>query len=452
MDPDSFLSLFTGDVSIHPLTLGAIIALIVAAFLLLISGYMSASEIAFFSLKPNDIRILREGKNKADQMIIDLMKDSSRLLATILIINNFVNIGTVTLCGFFFNTIFDFSHSPFLGFFALTIALTAIILLFGEVMPKVYAGQRSLSFSRFAAPGLIFFRKLCYPLATVLIRSTNVVNKRVMAFSHHSTISMDELSQALELTSDEEMEGEMEILEGVIKFRDKKACEVMTPRVDICDLDILSSFSEVLDKVRESGYSRIPVYADSHDNIRGILYIKDLLIHLDKPDTFRWQTLIRPAFFVPENKRIDLLLEEFKKSRVHMAIVVDEYGGISGLVSFEDVVEEILGEISDEYDEEEPNFKRIDEDTYDCEAKILLPDFYKITGVDEDDFEDVTGEADTLGGLILELKGEFPVKDEVIVYKKYEFAILGVNDRRILKVRFHVVKKEEGEGDETSND
>lgn len=451
MDPDSFLSLLTGDVTLHPLTLGAIIALIVSAFLLLISGYMSASEIAFFSMGPNDIRVVREGKMKADLMITDLMKDSSRLLATILIINNFVNIGTVTLCGFFFTTVFDFSRSPLLGFFCLTIALTAVILLFGEVMPKVYAGQRSLAFSRFAAPGLIFFRKLCYPLATLLIRSTNVVNRKVMAYSHHSSISMDELSQALELTSDEEMEGEMEILEGVIKFRDKKACEVMTPRLDICDLDILASFSRVLATVRESGYSRIPVYSDSHDNIRGILYIKDLLIHLDKPDTFRWQTLIRPTLFVPETKRIDLLLEEFKKSRIHMAIVVDEYGGVSGLVSFEDVVEEIVGEISDEYDEEEPNFKQIDEQTFDCEAKILLIDFFKITDVDEDDFEDVSGEADTLGGLILEIKGEFPVKDEVITYKNCKFTILEVNDRRILKVRFHVVKIEKEE-EETPND
>ena len=204
-------------------------------------------------------------------------------------------------------------------FLCLTVVLTAVILLFGEVMPKVYAGQRSLAFSRFAAPGLVFFRKLCYPLATLLIRSTHLVNKKVMAHSHPSAISMDELSQALELTSDEEMEGEMEILEGVIKFRDKKACEVMTPRLDICDLDIHSSFTEVLDMVREYGYSRIPVYSDSHDDIRGLLYIKDLLIHLDKPASFRWQTLIRPALFVPETKRIDLLLEEFKKSHIHMA-------------------------------------------------------------------------------------------------------------------------------------
>lgn len=450
MDPDSFLSLFTGDVTMHPLTLGAIIALIVAVFLLFISGYMSASEIAFFSMKPNDIRVIREGKTNADLQITDLLKDSSRLLATILIVNNFVNIGAVTLCGFFFTTVFDFTQSPFLGFLCLTVVLTAVILLFGEVMPKVYAGQRSLAFSRFAAPGLVFFRKLCYPLATLLIRSTHLVNKKVMAHSHSSAISMDELSQALELTSDEEMEGEMEILEGVIKFRDKKACEVMTPRLDICDLDIHSSFTEVLDMVRESGYSRIPVYSDSHDDIRGLLYIKDLLIHLDKPASFRWQTLIRPALFVPETKRIDLLLEEFKKSHIHMAIVVDEYGGVSGLVSFEDVVEEIVGEISDEYDEEEPNFKQIDPQTFDCEGKILLIDFFKITEVDEDDFEEVAGEVDTLGGLVLELKGDFPVKNEVITYKKYEFTILEVSDRRILKVRFHVRKNEIEE--ETADD
>lgn len=443
MDTDYFLSLFSGEVIVNPVTFGAALALIIASLLLLASGFISGSEIAFFSLKPIDIEEIKEEKNSSDAIIARLLGDSEYLLATILIVNNFVNVGVVTLCGYAFNQIFDFSRSPFLGFFYLTVVLTAVLLLFGEIMPKVYAGQCSLKFARVAASTLSTLEKLCRPISYFLIRSTNIVNKKVTAHHHTQSISMDDLSQALELTSDEEMEDEKDILEGVIKFRGKEACEVMTPRIDICDISINSSYTKVLELVRESGYSRIPVYGKTHDEIKGILYIKDLLLHLDKPDTFRWQTLIRPAFFVPETKKIDNLLEDFKTRHIHMAIVVDEYGGISGLVTIEDVVEEIVGEISDEYDEEEKTYVQIDENTYDFEAKTLLIDFFKITGIDEKEFEPIVGEADTLAGLILELKGEFPVKGEKIVYEQYIFSILAVDNRRIVRIRFHI--------DETSN-
>lgn len=439
MDTDYLLSLFSGEVIVNQPSFGAILALSIAGFLLLVSGFVSGSEIAFFSLTPTEIEKIKEERLPVDTLISKLLLESEYLLATILIVNNFVNVSVVTLCGYAFNQIFDFSQSPFLGFFYLSVVLTAVLLLFGEIMPKVYAGQRSLNFARFAASTLHSFQRICHPISTLLIHSTNIVNKKVTSYHHTQSISMDDLSQALELTSDEEMEEEKEILEGVIKFGGKEACEVMTPRIDICDINIKSTYKEVLEVVRESGYSRIPVYEKTHDEIKGILYIKDLLLHLDKPETFRWQTLLRPAFFVPETKKIDNLLEDFKTRHIHMAIVVDEYGGVSGLVTIEDVVEEIVGEISDEYDEEENTYVQISPYTYEFEAKTLLIDFFKITGIDEKEFAPIIGEADTLAGLILEIKGEFPVKGEKIIYEQYQFSILAIDNRRILRIRFEIL-------------
>ena len=338
-------------------------------------------------------------------------------------------------------------YSAIAEFLVLTVALTFLLLLFGEIMPKIYSAQRTLGFCRFAAPGILAFRAVFYPLASLLVRSTSFLNKHVTRKNH--SISVDELSHALELTDKSELSEENNILEGIIRFGGETAKEVMTSRLDVVDLDIHTSFKEVLNCIVENVYSRIPVYADTKDNIKGILYIKDLLPHLNKGDNFRWQSLIRPAYFVPETKMIDDLLRDFQTNKIHIAIVVDEFGGTSGIVTMEDIIEEIVGEIRDEYDEEEYNYSMLNEHTWVFEGKTLLTDFYKITKIDEETFDEVAGDADTLAGLLLELKGEFPVLHEKVAYGHYEFEILEMDNRRILKLKFiinplsaDVVKKE----------
>ncbi|MDL2221689.1 gliding motility-associated protein GldE [Parabacteroides sp. OttesenSCG-928-N08] len=435
MDSDYFSQLFD-QVIIQGLTLPAIIAFIITALLLCVSAFVSASEVAFFSLAPADINIIQEEDHKADVTINRLLSRSEHLLATILIANNFVNVAIVMLATFAIHSCIDFSAAPLFGFILETILLTFLLLLFGEIMPKVYAQKNSLRFVRFSAPMLSGLEKFCRPLAGILVSSTSFVNKRLTRKKYD--LSVDELSKALELTSAEIPE-EKEMLAEIIKFYNKTADEIMTSRLDMDDLDIRTSFRAVIDFVIESGYSRIPVYSDTQDNIKGILYIKDLLPYIDKPDTFRWQSLIRSAYFVPETKKIDDLLEEFRTNKIHMAIVVDEYGGTSGIVTMEDILEEIVGEISDEYDEDERQFVKLADGSLIFEAKISLNDFYRVIGCDDDSFGKLTDEVDTLAGLLLEIKGDFPHRREVITYQNYRFQILEMDNRRILKVKFNLL-------------
>jgi len=312
--------------------------------------------------------------------------------------------------------------------------------LFGEIMPKVYCSQHALSFCRAAAGSILLCRKLFYPFATILLRSGLLAEKVVPQENH--VLSVDDLEQALELTDKEDIKEEQRILEGIVRFGDETAKEIMTSRQDVTDLDITSTFADVLKCIVENNYSRIPVYQDSIDNIRGILYIKDLLPHLNKPANFRWQTLIRPPYFVPETKKIDDLLREFQENKIHIAIVVDEFGGTSGIVTLEDVLEEIVGEINDEYDEDEKNYVRINSNTFVFEGKTLLSDVYKILKLDDDTFEDVEGDADTLAGLLLEIKGDFPQLHEKIDFEHFTFEVLEMDERRIMKVKvvIHEVK------------
>lgn len=439
MDPDSYLrqldSLFDGIILYEP-SIGAIIAIILAILLLFASGFISASEIAFFSLSPTDLSEINQSNKPRDKKILQLLDESERLLATILISNNFVNVTIIMLCNYFFSEVIDFGVAEVLEFLVLTVLLTFLLLLFGEIMPKIYSSQHTLSFSRKAAPVLTILKKIFYPISSMLMQSSIVVNKIVSKENHD--ISVDELSQALELTDKEEIKEERNILQGIIRFGDETAKEVMTSRLDMVDLDIKTPFLEVLACIVENGYSRIPVYADSRDNIKGILYIKDLLPHLNKGDNFRWQSLIRPPYFVPETKMIDDLLRDFQKNRIHIAIVVDEFGGTSGIITLEDIIEEIVGEINDEYDEDEHQYVRVNEDTYIFEAKILLADLYKILRIESEEFETIVGEADTLAGLLLEIKGEFPTLHEELVYKNYRFEILEMDTRRILKVKVQI--------------
>ena len=437
MDPDAYLcqlaNVFNG-ISVHSPTISAIIAIVLAGLLLLVSGFASASEIAFFSLSPSDLNAIDEKKHPSDEKIRKLLDDTERLLATILITNNFVNVTIIMLCNFFFMSVFEF-HSPIAEFLILTVILTFLLLLFGEIMPKIYSAQKTLAFCRFSAPGIWMFRSLFYPVASMLVRSTSFLNKHFARKNHN--ISVDELSHALELTDKAELKEENNILEGIIRFGGETAKEVMTSRLDVVDLDIRTPFKDVLQCIIENAYSRIPIYSENRDNIKGILYIKDLLPHLNKVD-FRWQSLIRPAYFVPETKMIDDLLRDFQANKIHIASVVDEFGGTSGIVTMEDIIEEIVGEIHDEYDDEERTYAVLNDHTWVFEAKTQLTDFYKITKVDEEVFDEVAGESDTLAGLLLELKGEFPALHEKVTYDHYEFEVLEMDNRRILKVKFTI--------------
>ena len=429
---DYFLEIFNEVTLLTPST-GAIIAGLLACGLLFVSGFASGSEIAFFSLSPADLNELDEEKTEEDQHIKLLREDSERTLATILITNNLVNVTIIMLFGYFFDHAVNFGKAWWLEFVCMTVLLTFLLLLFGEIMPKVYAGQQPLRFCRGAVNGILFCRKLFYPFASIVVSSGRLADKVVQKENH--VLSVDDLEQALELTDKEEIKEEQRILEGIVRFGDETAKEIMTSRQDVVDLDFKSSYQEVLQCIVENNYSRIPVYQDNSDNIRGILYIKDLLPHLTKGAAFRWQSLIRPPYFVPETKKIDDLLREFQENKVHIAIVVDEFGGTSGIVTLEDVLEEIVGEINDEYDEDEKSYQRINSNTYVFEGKTLLSDFYKILNLDDETFEDVEGDADTIAGLLLEIKGEFPKLHEKIEYLNFTFEIQEMEERRISKVK-----------------
>ena len=438
MDPDSLPLLFSS-LTFSPASVGDIITLIFAVVFLGFSAFISASEIAFFSLSPQDINELEEEREPQDILIKSLLTRSEYLLATILIANNLVNVAVVMLCTFFINNIIDFSNTPILGFIFQTIILTFLLLLFGEIMPKIYASHNALKFVRKASHTLQILQKVFYPLGNFLVKSTQLINKHI---SHKNiNISMNELSQALEMTK-VDINEEKAMLEGIIKFGGKTVAEIMTSRIDMTDIDIKTNFKNLIKNIVENGYSRLPVYDGNEDNIKGIIYIKDLLPYLDRDENFHWQNLLRNPYFVPEMKMIDDLLEEFRSRKIHMAIVVDEFGGTSGIVTMEDILEEIVGEISDEYDEEEKQYTKIDNNTYIFEGKTLLNDFYKITGIPESDFVEISDEAETLAGLILEIKQDFPIAKEKINYGIYTFVVLEMNKRRIIKVKVKITPQE----------
>ena len=390
------------DISLIEPTTGVLSAGIAACLLLLVSAFASGSEIAFFSLTPSDLNQMDEEKSSDDAKITKLRQDSERTLATILIANNLVNVAIIMLFTYFFHHIIDFADAWWVEFGFMTILLTFLLLLFGEIMPKVYARKDPLQFCRNAVPGIMFFRKLFYPIASIVVSSGKLTEKVVV--KENQTLSVNELEQALELTDTEDIKEEKKILEGIVRFGDETVKEVMTSRQDVIDLDSTAPYEEVLKCVVDNNYSRIPVYQDTQDNIRGILYIKDLL-------------------------------REFQENKVHIAIVVDEFGGTSGIVTLEDILEEIVGEINDEYDEDEKNYVRINSNTFVFEGKTLLTDFYKVLKLDDETFADVEGDADTIAGLLLEIKGDFPKLHEKIDYQHFSFEILEMEERRISKVK-----------------
>ena len=428
------LTAIANQITFMPFTTSVAICLLLAMILLALSGFASSSEIAFFSLTPQDLAQLDEDR-ESDRKINELRQDSERTLATILITNNFVNVTIIMLLNYAIAQLVDFGTLYWLQFLCITVILTFLLLLFGEIIPKVYSRVSPLAFCRKAVGGILFFRQLFWPIATILLSSSFIAEKFVQRKNH--VLSMDELEQALELTDKEEIKEEKDILEGIIRFSDETAREIMTSRQDIVDIDIRSSFKDVLKCIIDNNYSRIPVYQNDEDNIRGILYIKDLLPHTDKPANFRWQSLIRPAYFVPETKKIDDLLREFQDNKVHIAIVVDEFGGTCGIITLEDILEEIVGEISDEYDDDEQACTRLSDDTCIFEGKTKLVDFCRTLDLDDDFFDDEL-DADTLAGLLLELKGDFPKIHEKLTYKNLSFEILKKEQRRISRVKVTV--------------
>lgn len=429
---DSFLVDFSSYISVNPIDVNVVVAILLVILLLLLSGFASASEIAFFSLSPTDVESLDPDKSSSDKLIELLRDDSERTLATVLITNNLVNVAVIMLCNYIFGSLFTFG-AEWLQFLCVTILLTFLLLLFGEIIPKVYSRRRPLAFCRKAVKGIMFFRRLFWPIETILLKSGAFAEKVIQ--KENRQLSVDELEQALELTDKEEIKDEQSMLQGIIRFGDETAKEIMTSRQDIVDLDIRCSYDTVLKCIVENNYSRIPVYQDNQDNIRGVLYIKDLLPHLFKGSNFRWQSLIRPPYFVPETKKIDDLLRDFQENKVHIAIVVDEFGGTSGIVTLEDILEEIVGEINDEFDEDERNYTKLASNTYLFEGKTLLKDFLKILNLPDDEFDDIEGDADSLAGLLLEIKGDFPAVHEVLIYKDYKFEVLEIEERRISKVK-----------------
>lgn len=420
--------------------LSQIIALSVAALLLIVSGFVSGSEIAYFSLTRQMLDDADEADGpEANDAVRSLLRTPERLLATILIANNTVNIAIVMLTNYGLGPVFK-GMSPIWSFILQTVLLTFLILLFGEILPKLYAQTYPLKWARMANGSLRVMISVFRPVSSVLMRSSSIVHRVVE--KKPQNISTDELSQALELT-DVEKRDDSRMLQEILRFGDTTASEVMTPRVDLTAISIDSSFEQVMQVVNESGYARIPVYETTQDDIKGILYSRDLLPYVEsRPESFRWQSLLRQAYFVPESRMIDDLLEDFRRKKVHMAIVIDEFGGTQGIVTLEDVLEEIVGDIDDEYDEVEKTYKRLPDDTFIFEGKTLLNDFFRVTE-QEDEAEELYGpvmeDCETLAGMLLAIKGDFPREKESLVYGRCRFLILEIANHRIVSIRVKVM-------------
>ncbi len=437
--PNSILPLFCALDAGGAVAFGAsqIVALTVAVLCLFVSAFVSGSEIAFFSITPQQAEELEESSR--NDGIRRLLAMPDRLLATILIANNLVNVTIVVLMSFALSELFS-SLPAWANFLLNTVILTFLILFFGEILPKLMANTSPLRWARMAVPGVNFLLKMCWPVSSVMVKSTKFVNKVVTRQSR--TITPDELGQALEITR---MEGQQdkEMLKGILKFGDTTASEIMTPRVDITGLNASMTFPQVMEVVVESGYSRMPVFGDSQDDIRGVLYARDLLPYIGEDnrldEAFDWLSLAREPYFVPESRMIDALLEDFRQRKLHIAIVIDEFGGTQGVVTLEDVLEEIVGDINDEYDEEEKTYRRLPDDTYIFDGKTLLNDFFRITGLDSADYEPVAEDCETLAGMLLAIKGDFPKEKEPLVYGRCRFLILDIEHHRITSVRVKVM-------------
>ncbi|GAA3595292.1 gliding motility-associated protein GldE [Flavivirga amylovorans] len=430
-DPSSFKSLFIA------IDFSVVTGFVLLFLLLVCSALISGAEVALFSLNRKDIDDGLEEKSKPIEIISKLLERPKKLLATILVANNFINIGIVILFAFLGDFMFDTITNPLIKFTVEVIVITFLILLFGEILPKIYASRNNLKFASFMAYPLrvldIVLSPVSMPMRSVTLAIHNRLGKQ------KSNLSVDQLSQALELTSEEDTtKEEHKILQGIVSFGNTDTKQVMRPRIDIFALNIEQKYAEIIPEIISNGYSRIPVYEDNVDTIKGILYVKDLLPYIDRKQ-FDWTSLIRDPFFVPENKKLDDLMAEFQEKKVHLAVVVDEYGGTSGLISLEDIIEEIVGDISDEFDDEDLMYSKLDDNNFVFEGKTALKDFYKIIKVEDDTiFEDNKGEAETIAGFVLEISKSFPKLNSKINFKNYVFIIEALDKKRIKLVKFTI--------------
>jgi gliding motility-associated protein GldE len=413
----------------------AIISVLVLIILLGLSALVSGAEVAFFSLSPSDLETAKDSQNKSDRQVLDLLDKPKELLATILISNNFINVGIVMLSTYLSTQVFKLDVSGIIGFLIQIVLITFMILLFGEVIPKVYANLNALKFANIMAGPITVLESVFRIISIPLLQSTSFIEDKLQ--KNKGNISVTHLEHALELTSDDETsKEEQKILEGIVSFGNTDTKQVMCPRIDMFALNANEKFEDVISELLTKGYSRIPVYRTNIDNITGILYIKDLLPHINAGNNFNWVRLIKPVFFVPENKKIDDLLNDFQEKKIHLAIVVDEYGGTSGLVTLEDIIEEIVGEINDEFDVDDLQYSKLDDNNFVFEGKTSLKDFYRVIDLDDESvFEDEKGESDTLAGFILEIAGGFPSKGGVISFGDYDFKIEAVDRKRIKQVK-----------------
>ena len=438
MDPSLSSSLLFNLQVFQPIDLELGLSIFSVLVLVVFSALLSGSEVAMFSIS-NKQRIELENQNySSDQRVLVLLKEPKKLLATILIANNFINVSIVMASNFVFNNLFiEGSISNTMNFILQVIVITFLILLFGEVIPKVYANNHNLKFSKFMAIPLQLLKKLFFPVSQILVNSTNLIDKRMER--RKESIQANELEHALNLTVDSvDNEDEKKILEGIVKFGNTDVKQIMTPRTDVISFEISTPFNELISELKEIKYSRIPVFEDSFDKIKGILYAKDLLGKMNEKKNFKWPNLLREPKFVPENKKLDDLLKEFQEEKTHIAIVVDEYGGSSGIVSLEDVLEEIVGDITDEFDEEDINYKKLDELNYIFDGKTSLIDVYKLLDIDGEIFEKEKGESDTIAGFCIEQAGKIMLKNEKISFDKYTITVEAADKRRIKKVKITI--------------
>lgn len=438
MDPSPSSFLLSFSQIFQPIDFELGLSIFCVLILVVLSALLSGSEVAMFSIS-NKQRFDLEDQNKnANKRVLTLLKEPKKLLATILIANNFINVSIVMASNFVFNNlIIEGSISDTMNFIIQVIVITFLILLFGEVIPKVYANNYNLKFSKFMAIPLQLLKKLFYPISQILVNSTNLIDKRIE--KRKESIQANELEHALNLTVDSvDNEDEKKILEGIVKFGNTDVKQIMTPRTDVISFEITTPFNELMSELKEIKYSRIPVFEDSFDKIKGILYAKDLLGKMNEKKNFKWPNLLREPKFVPENKKLDDLLKEFQEEKTHIAIVVDEYGGSSGIVSLEDVLEEIVGEITDEFDEEDINYKKLDELNYIFDGKTTLIDIYKLLEIDGEIFEKEKGESDTIAGFCIEQAGKIMLKNEKISFDRYTITVEAADKRRIKKVKITI--------------
>ena len=418
------------------------ICLLILCVLLLCSALASASETAFFSLLPNDINEMENSDKRSDKLVLELRNKPKQFLATILITNNLVNVTITIFSTYIMSRMFNLAANPVWAFIINVVVVTSLLLIFGEMIPKITAAKRARRLATTLAPIINVLMVVFKPLSGILVKSTVIIDKR-LAKKNASPLSISDLTTVVDITTAEETPSEeRSMLQGIATFGEKEVSDIMRPRVQLFAVKINTEFNHLIEMIIEHGFSRIPVYEDTLDEIKGILYVKDLLPHLEEPD-FKWQELLRPAFFVPENKKINDLFQDFRSKKIHIAIVVDEYGGTSGLVTMEDVLEEIVGDISDEFDAvaENQNYKKIDDKTYVFQAQTSLVDFCKVFDINEMYFENIKGESDTLAGLILEMEGRIPQAGFSTSYKEFVFQIEKADKRRIIEIKVTYTEK-----------